>query len=451
MVFLVKWEHNSLSGSIPSQMGNISSLEWLILDNNKFTGSIPNELKNLESIAWIHLNANFLTGSIPDMFQTMPNLTDLYMAHNQLSGSIPDSIWALESIFRLLLDNNDLTGSVPDDFCSKVDNRLTVDSLVWFRDEPKVKCECCGALSGCHSWGFMFSHEFCPSQNTYNINFYQQMNFTNLLSNITNSIQVGEQFSSLDVCLSPVGCYSISTLRGPKEEKEESNLLQYFASDQLPVSQNSSNLNECPVVDICGTSFDMHHPKRTGLSHITQLVAPDMTTTQNPVHEVVCWIMTEDKLYDNYSICDGTLIQRYVLMLLYVSCNLEIDMEELASIHTCQWPGVLCDPFDKFVEHLRLPGRLLHGTLISEIGLLTSQLKTFDLSNNTLSGSLHPGVYSNMPKMEEFNIGSNRFEGKLPIRLMDMQTLKELNMSHNNFADTLPNNFECSKQLGECV
>lgn len=40
-------ENNSLSGTIPSELGNLSELEWLLLGNNGLTGSVPEEvLKN---------------------------------------------------------------------------------------------------------------------------------------------------------------------------------------------------------------------------------------------------------------------------------------------------------------------------------------------------------------------------------------------------------------------
>ena len=65
VIGLYLWE-NQLSGSIPSGLGDLSSLEWLYLHNNQMTGSIPSELGNLSNLRALFLRNNQLTGCIPD-------------------------------------------------------------------------------------------------------------------------------------------------------------------------------------------------------------------------------------------------------------------------------------------------------------------------------------------------------------------------------------------------
>jgi Leucine-rich repeat (LRR) protein len=49
---------NQLSGPIPAELGNLSSLEQLSLDSNQLSGPIPAELSNLSSLWYLFLNDN---------------------------------------------------------------------------------------------------------------------------------------------------------------------------------------------------------------------------------------------------------------------------------------------------------------------------------------------------------------------------------------------------------
>ena len=56
---------NSLTGSIPSGLGNLTKLEDLSLANNSLTGSIPPELGNLSDLDTLGLYGNGLSGCVP--------------------------------------------------------------------------------------------------------------------------------------------------------------------------------------------------------------------------------------------------------------------------------------------------------------------------------------------------------------------------------------------------
>ncbi|XP_047173657.1 probable leucine-rich repeat receptor-like serine/threonine-protein kinase At3g14840 [Vigna umbellata] len=65
---------NRLTGPIPKEIGNIITLESLVLEFNQFTGNITPDLGNLSHLQRLHLTSNNLTGELP---QTLAKLTSL--------------------------------------------------------------------------------------------------------------------------------------------------------------------------------------------------------------------------------------------------------------------------------------------------------------------------------------------------------------------------------------
>ena len=115
-----RWDHEAerfskhgLSGPIPPELGNLTSLRELRLGHNDLTGPIPPELGNLASLRELRLGPNELTGPIPAELGDLPNLTDLALDDNNLSGPIPPELGNLTSLRELRLGHNDLTGPIP--------------------------------------------------------------------------------------------------------------------------------------------------------------------------------------------------------------------------------------------------------------------------------------------------------------------------------------------------
>jgi len=105
---------NSLSGSIPTELGNLAKLRQLQLYNNSgMSGGIPTELGNLSSLQWLTLYNNQLGGSIPPELGNLSSLQYLFLSGNQLSGNIPPELGNLSSLRSLDLTNNQLNGSIP--------------------------------------------------------------------------------------------------------------------------------------------------------------------------------------------------------------------------------------------------------------------------------------------------------------------------------------------------
>ena len=104
---------NGLSGSIPAELENLSSLQRLNLWDNELSGEIPSSLGNLTSLQQLNLWDNELSGEIPTELGNLSSLQRLNLWNNNLSGEIPSSLGNLTSLQQLVLWNNNLSGEIP--------------------------------------------------------------------------------------------------------------------------------------------------------------------------------------------------------------------------------------------------------------------------------------------------------------------------------------------------
>ncbi|MEE3195875.1 MAG: leucine-rich repeat domain-containing protein, partial [Candidatus Neomarinimicrobiota bacterium] len=91
------------------------NLTYLNLGNNQLTGSIPSEIGNLTNLTSLSLMINQLTGSIPPEIGNLTNLTGLGLHDNQLTGDIPNIICDLDIEWssNLNISNNQLCPPYP--------------------------------------------------------------------------------------------------------------------------------------------------------------------------------------------------------------------------------------------------------------------------------------------------------------------------------------------------
>jgi len=103
---------NELAGPIPSTVGRLHMLEGLYLRSNRLEGHIPSDLCHLESLVVLDLDGNELSGHIPTCMDNLTSLRYLYMGLNQLTSTVPLSLWSLTYLLVVNLSSNSLSGSL---------------------------------------------------------------------------------------------------------------------------------------------------------------------------------------------------------------------------------------------------------------------------------------------------------------------------------------------------
>jgi len=140
---------NFLESSLPSQLGMLSNLtDFDIALNINLSGTLPTEMGRLTSMEWLQVWENKLTGSIPSEIGLMTRLTSMNLSENRFTGLIPTEIAQLSNMKMLTFQDLPLVFGSLVTFCENIE--VTSDtSIIVDRDfvttAYQVTCPCCQA------------------------------------------------------------------------------------------------------------------------------------------------------------------------------------------------------------------------------------------------------------------------------------------------------------------
>ncbi|CAA7401136.1 unnamed protein product [Spirodela intermedia] len=104
--------NNSLSGTIPPEIGQLKRLVILDLSVNNFSGEIPEKLSDLSDLETLNLSGNRLSGPIPRALIRLNFLSVFSVANNNLSGPVPSERQFANFPNSSFAGNDDLCGPV---------------------------------------------------------------------------------------------------------------------------------------------------------------------------------------------------------------------------------------------------------------------------------------------------------------------------------------------------
>lgn len=108
----VDFSGNNFSGPLPSELGLLTQLQTLYLDNNRFSSSLPSRIGNLPFLQTLDLSFNQFQFSVPSTFILLSSLNSLYLQNNRFTGKLSNFLSSQSNLITLDVSNNLFTGEL---------------------------------------------------------------------------------------------------------------------------------------------------------------------------------------------------------------------------------------------------------------------------------------------------------------------------------------------------
>ncbi len=109
------FESNNLTGTLPSEIGDLANLEWLsFYAGNSINGDLPEEISNLTELRVLSFEYNNFTGDIPASYSNLTKLRGFWFNNNQLTGNVPEFLKTFNNLVFIDVSFNKFSGALPD-------------------------------------------------------------------------------------------------------------------------------------------------------------------------------------------------------------------------------------------------------------------------------------------------------------------------------------------------
>ncbi len=431
-VISMNFDEDYIGGTIPPEIGNLTSLEYLDLGINALSGSIPEEIGNLVNLTYLNLSSNNLTNSIPATIGNLVLLEDLYLSYNNFTGTIPPEIGNMTALKGVSIRGSQLEGSIPAELgnlsnllsINVQDNQLTGTIPASFANLTKLRSMYLkdNLLSGCYDAGLQ---GLCGHLNPYvNTNAY---------------ISDGNSFNAPweDFCTNGTGACPIldPCVANDRQALEAlynaTNGGNWLVSWDLTADMSTWNgvqftpegcvkIIYLPANNLVGTL-----PPEIGmLSNLEQLTLNDNTQISGD-------IPTEISNLDNLKFL--TLSNTGIGGTIPVSLG-DLTNLQLLQLDNCQLVGMIPPSLGDLdnLTRLELNNNQLQGEIPGALGDL-SNLGRLSLYDNQLEGNIPPSL-SNLSELEYLLLNNNQLTGFIPYEFSGLTAIELLTLNNNQMS-----------------
>ncbi|KAK2978992.1 hypothetical protein RJ640_029960 [Escallonia rubra] len=371
----------NLVGSVSPQIGRLTFLRKIHLNNNSFHGTIPPDIGQLFRLQSLSLCQN----SFRDLGLTLPNLNYLYLGANKFLGSFPPSMANASRLLILDMSGNDFAGPIPTNLRNLRDLKYLNLNNNRFGSSKPDDLSFIGSLANC--------------------------------TNLRDLILSGNQFGG-------VLPGSIANLSSKLET-----LLLGWNKISGSIPQEIGNLNNLYILAIQDNMISGNIPESIGkLSKLQQLgivinnisgkIPPSIGNITGLSLVGAAKNMLEGSIPAELGNC--TNLQ-----------GLDLKSNRLTGMIPEQVIGISSLSIGLFLDLNEFT-----GPLPSLVGNLKN-LGALSISGNKLTGEI-PSALGSCQVLEYLDLHGNFFEGAIPSSLDQLKGIQQLDLSQNNLSGQIP-------------
>lgn len=378
----------ALAGSVHEQIGNLSFLRSLQLQNNQLTGPIPVQIGYLSRLRALNMSFNYLRGGLPSNMSGMAELEILDLTSNRITSQIPEGLSRLTKLRVLNLGQNHLYGTIPPSFGN-------LSSLVTLN-------------LGTNSVGGSIPSELGRLPNlkdlVISINYFSGFvppNIYNMSSLVTLILAANRLHGTL-----------------PKDFGDHlPNLLFFnfcFNTFSGTIPESMHNMTQIRIIRFAHNLFEGTIPP--GLENL-----PDLQM---------------------YYIGHNKIVSSGPNGLSFISSLTNSSRLTFIAVDENYLEGVIPESIgnlSKVFSRLYMGGNRIYGNIPSSIGNLRS-LTLLNLNKNLLSGEIPPQI-GQLEQLQLLGLAKNRLVGRIPSSLGNLGKLNHIDLSENNLVGDIPSSF----------
>nr|XP_015902086.2 receptor-like protein 7 [Ziziphus jujuba var. spinosa] len=449
----------NLLGPIPSSLGKLTNLTYLDLGGNNFSCRIPSSLQNLTKLTLLNISYNQISGPLPAWLGNLTKLNLLKLSCNQFHGLVPQSLSNLMNLEGLYLDGNNLGGTL------KFDMFFSMKCLTYL-DISKNNFSLHFEKGSKNATSSKFKHLGLRSCNVIEVpDFIRHQNELEWLSLFENKI-IGEMpkwiwNTSLDTLVG----FGIANnfLKGfhPKvlpwvhlcQFHITFNMLQgvlpipppsivsYNVSNNLlsgEISHTFCNLSSLYFLDLFHNTLDGIIPPCLGNLSRTLYVLSLETTPFTATFLNYAATMQNLKLLILHHNGFYGLIEKPKNHSEFL--RLQTDWFQVENRYAIRITSKRVKRYYEAIQDMFTFIDMSSNRFEVEISELFGNLKglySLNLSNNILSGCI-PSSLMNLTMLESLDLSQNNLSGEIPLQLKQLGFLGSFNVSHNNLTGPIP-------------